>query len=227
MKKILSSVAASLPLILLTACGSDRGTSEVPTPTQLPSTTSETASGSPTTSTAGDTSLVEVDASKFLASEGDGYLITFADGTTCRAWNSGTAPMIDCPFSFPASVLVDAEIPSMATHPGNQTVANVIRFDVSTGFVPKALFSEGQLPTGTRLNPGEKVALAGFTFEQPDPSTFTGTHGEYAFKVSGGTFSTNHAPGPQTSSPNPASTQRLASEFAAPGSHQGVCCTIR
>ena len=192
--------------LALTACGENGGeeASPVPTPTRVETSTS-TAAPATESETASETTLphqgglTEVDPERFRNPDTYGYMVTFAEGTTCTVWDSdsGDNPTVDCDFPFSDDVLVEAEIPPMATHPNNMAVANTIRFQPSTGFVPRALYQEnmpGQPTTWTVLNPGETVTVLGITFEHLDESTVTGSHGEYAFRIEDGQFSSTSWP---------------------------------
>lgn len=162
--------------LLLAGCSVDPApTHPQPTPVATP------ASSTPS-------EVSELPAEEFRDHDTYGYTVTFWDGTTCVVWTRNEGPQIDCPFKFPETTLVQAEIPPMATHPGNQAVANVIRYDSSKGFVPKALFIESPTKPGRKLNPGEKVTLEGFTFEQVSESTFTGNRDGHSFTVTDGVF---------------------------------------
>ena len=187
--------------LALTACGGtdSEPTSAVPTLTQTTTSTATTApttesETSPETTLPDQAALTEVDAERFLHPDTYGYMVTFAEGTTCTVWesDSGGNPTVDCDFPFPDNVLVEAEIPPMATHPNNMAVANTIRFQPSTGFVPRALYQEnmpGQSTTGAVLNPDETVTILGVAFEHLGKSTVTGSHGEHAFRIEDGQFS--------------------------------------
>lgn len=132
--------------------------------------------------------MAEVPAEAFRDNDTYGYTITFWDDTTCVVWTKSEGPMIDCPFKFPETTLVQAEIPPMATHPGNKAVANVIRYEAGEGFIPKSLFTEGPIEPGRKLNPGEKVTLEGFTFEQKSETSFSGSRDGHSFTVTDGEF---------------------------------------
>lgn len=196
-KRVFIAGLSALPMLVLSACSSETSSEAQPTPTPV-TTQSSTETSAATTTTATTqpiastptetTELRQVDADTFLNPDTDGYRLTFNNGTTCTVWNGASGAMIDCPFAFDESVLVPAEIPSMATHAGGMAVANVIRYDAQEGFVPRALYTEGQVPPGARLHPGEQVTILGFTFEHPDASTFTGSRDGHSFAVADGVF---------------------------------------
>lgn len=175
-----SVLAAALATPLLLASCSTDSTPALPQPTPL---------NSPTSSEA--TEVTEVSAETFRDSDTYGSTVTFSDGTTCVAWTGNEGPLIDCPFDFPETTLVDPEIPSMATHPGNKAVANVIRYEAGVGFIPKALYIESPMKPGRKLNPGQKVTLAGFTFEQTTGSSFSGSRDGHSFTVTDGVFTSS------------------------------------
>lgn len=200
------TVALVAPL-LLAGCSVD----PAPTPPQPTPVNSSTSAASSAPS-----GVAEMPAEAFRDDNSDGYTVTFSDGTTCAAWIGNEGPLIDCPFKFPETTLVQAEIPPMATHPGNKAVANVIRYEAGEGFVPKALYTEWPIEPGRKLNPGEKVTLAGFTFEQISGSSFSGSRDGYSFTVTDGKFTSNDSEPVPNSSTGPDSN-RAAEEFLLPG----------
>lgn len=200
------------PLILV-GCSVDPAPSH-PQPTPVNSSTSSTSAATSTPSA--PSGVTEVPAEAFRDDDTDGYTVTFSDGTTCAAWIGNEGPLIDCPFKFPGTTLVQAEIPPMAPHPGNKAVANVIRYEAGEGFVPKALYTERPIEPGRKLNPGEKVTLAGFTFEQISGSSFAGSRDGYSFTVTDGMFTSNGSEPVPNSSTGPDSN-RAAEEFLLPG----------